>query len=245
MLLAYDLYVLRDNMRLQDAVVRRLKNRDQFQGARYELFVAATMIRAGFEIDYEDETDPTSKHPEFVATDKGTGQVVAVEAKSRHRPGVLGRLGESESVAGFRLGIRRLLRDALRKPTEVPYLVFIDANMPPAIASPLSPVNWTDEVMEAVHSTDAGVTKSGLYVGSNFNLLVVTNNPDHYGLEGARILGDVYFTVWPQTAARPLRHPEIRDRIERALRQFGNIAMEFPERLSLDEIQREPGVAGG
>jgi len=48
--LAYDLYTLRHHMALQEEVVRRLKISDQFQGARHELFVAATCIRAGFNI---------------------------------------------------------------------------------------------------------------------------------------------------------------------------------------------------
>src|SRR4030042_2787260 len=87
--LAYDLYTLHHHMALQTKVVSRLKNPEQFQGARYELFASATCIRAGFDIQYEDESDVTRKHPEFIATHKGTKQIISVEAKSRHRPGVL------------------------------------------------------------------------------------------------------------------------------------------------------------
>src|SRR3989338_6114032 len=36
--LAYDLYILADNLKLQKEVVNRLKKKDQFQGARYELY---------------------------------------------------------------------------------------------------------------------------------------------------------------------------------------------------------------
>jgi hypothetical protein len=50
--LAYDLYVLKDHNLLQQRLVQRLKNRDQFQGARYELFVTATCIRANYEIEF-------------------------------------------------------------------------------------------------------------------------------------------------------------------------------------------------
>lgn len=66
LLLAYDLYILADHLHLQDRLVARLKHPDQFQGARYELFVAATCIRAGYRIEYADETDSTTQHPEFV-----------------------------------------------------------------------------------------------------------------------------------------------------------------------------------
>ena len=91
LLLAYDLYTLRHHMALQASVVKRLKHRDQFQGARHELFAAATCVRAGYDIEYEDERDGTRKHPELIATHRATGQKVAVEAKSRHLPGVLAR----------------------------------------------------------------------------------------------------------------------------------------------------------
>ena len=70
---------------------------DQFQGVRYELFVAATCIRAGFDIAYEDETDKTKKHPEFVATHRLTGQKISVEAKRRHRQDILGFNSQKES----------------------------------------------------------------------------------------------------------------------------------------------------
>jgi len=83
--LGYDLYVLRDHLKLQGRMVHRLKIEDQFPGARYELYVVAIFIRAGFTIDYEDETDGSRKHPEFLAIHKETGQQFAVEAKKRNR----------------------------------------------------------------------------------------------------------------------------------------------------------------
>jgi len=233
LLLAYDLYVLRDNLRLQESLVRRLKHRDQFQGARYELFVAATMIRAGFDVEYEDERDSTQKHPEFRATDKRTKQVIAVEAKSRHRPGVLGRPGVVESARDFRLGLRGLLEAALEKPVEHPYVIFIDANMPPEIASPLSLVGWRQEVEKAVRLVDIGITGAGLYAGSGFALLVVTNTPDYYGREAGRVPGDLFYAVRPAVSARPLEHPEVIDRVEQALKQYGNIPMAFPAPVSV------------
>jgi hypothetical protein len=61
---AYDLYVLRHNQKLQERMIHRLKHSEQFQGARYELTVAATLVRAGFDLDFEDESDGKCKHPE-------------------------------------------------------------------------------------------------------------------------------------------------------------------------------------
>ena len=57
LMVAYDLYVLRDNDKLQDDVVRRLRDRVQFEGARYQLYVAATFVRAGCAFTFDDESD--------------------------------------------------------------------------------------------------------------------------------------------------------------------------------------------
>jgi hypothetical protein len=46
MCFASDLFVVEDNGELDDALVQRLKIRDQFQGARHELFAEATSVLA-------------------------------------------------------------------------------------------------------------------------------------------------------------------------------------------------------
>lgn len=109
--LAYDLYSMEHNSDLQAKLIRRLKNPDQFMAARYELFVAATMIRAGYTIALEDEDDRTSSHCEFVATHTATGRQFSVEAKCR--------TGE-----GLRPG--RQLQRALAKRADHERIVFIE-----------------------------------------------------------------------------------------------------------------------
>ena len=89
LLLAYDLYILRDHRALLKRNVERMQHPDQFQGARYELTVTATMIRAGFDVIMENEGDKSTRHVELTAAHRVTGQRLAVEAKSRHYPGVL------------------------------------------------------------------------------------------------------------------------------------------------------------
>ena len=81
---------MQDNATLQKRLLERLRHREQYQGARYELLAIATCVRAGFSVDYEDESDSTRKYPELLATHKTTGLQTAVEAKGRHRHGVLG-----------------------------------------------------------------------------------------------------------------------------------------------------------
>ena len=131
--LAYNLYLLKHNVELQDRFVARLKNRKQFQGAYYELIVANCLIRAGFDLRLEDETDESSKHCEFSAVSKQTGKKYWVEAKMRSVSGLLGRTdadgGTPTSKPTSQLS--RHLREALRKPADEERLIFIDVNAPP------------------------------------------------------------------------------------------------------------------
>ena len=87
---AYALYLLDHNAALQTRLINRLKNPSNFQGAYYELIVASILIRAGFTLTLEDETDPAAKHCEFAAVSKTTGKRYWVEAKMRAIDGVLG-----------------------------------------------------------------------------------------------------------------------------------------------------------
>ena len=150
-LLAYDLYVLCDHGKLQDEVVQRLRHPDQFYGARYELFVAATFIRAGFAFAYEDETDTTVKHAEFIAKHRESDLMVAVEAKARRRV-----VKVPFDVASIRPGVRKLLVNAAEKKLVHPLVVFLELNL---LAEPTDqPASWmphVDAVVEGIVQ-DAG-----------------------------------------------------------------------------------------
>ncbi len=128
--LAYDLFCLFQMNAADLPTVERLKKPDQFEGARYEVWAAASFIRAGFTIEYEDEADRSSTHCEFVAKSKTTNKVFSVECKRRHRP-------VSELPTTYRLkrkvslGIDKLLSKALRKDAAHERIIFIDVNMPP------------------------------------------------------------------------------------------------------------------
>lgn len=129
--LAYDLWTLDNPALLQDKLIRRLKNADQFQGARYELYVIASMIRAGFDVELEDESDVCRTHHELTATHQRTGRKFSVEAKSTGRPGVLGKGGERAAIEDINPKIYRKLQEALYKKADYDRVIFIDVNMPP------------------------------------------------------------------------------------------------------------------
>lgn len=110
--LAYDLYALDHNADLQAKLISRLRNQDLFAGARYEIHVAAILMRAGFSLSFENEDDRSSSHCEFTAT-SSTGKQFSVEAKRT----------ESGRVQ------RQLVR-ALSKTAGHQRIVFIDLNHP-------------------------------------------------------------------------------------------------------------------
>jgi len=177
--MAYDLYVLRHNSALQERLLRRLKDGQQFQGARYEMFVTASFIKSGFKIELEDESDKTTSHCEFVATCKKSGKRYSVEAKSRHRPGYLGQDGSPRCNDDIRLRIGNLLRSALRKEASFTRVVFIDINMPPEKGSTAGPfeAKWFKSLISEVSRTENDFI-DGKEAPPAY--LIFTNHPYHY-----------------------------------------------------------------
>lgn len=127
--LAYNLYLLKHNVELQQRYIERLKDINNFQGAYYELIVANCLIRAGFRLQLEDETDEMSKHCEFSAVSRKTGKTYWVEAKSRAVAGMLGKStmnGTTNKDPTCMLS--KHLNNALLKPASGERLIFIDVN---------------------------------------------------------------------------------------------------------------------
>jgi hypothetical protein len=111
--LAYDLYALEHNAELRAKLIARLHNNEHFAGARYEVQVAAMLVRAGFTLEFEDEDNRNTTHCEFTATNTRTGKKFSVEAKRAQS----GRI------------TRQLVR-ALNKAANHTRIVFIDLNAP-------------------------------------------------------------------------------------------------------------------
>jgi hypothetical protein len=207
---------------LQAKLVDRIRHVDQFQGARYELTIAATFIRAGFRLELEDESDQNRRHPEFLAVHPRTGEAIAVEAKSRHRPGVLGRLGEREDPAEIKAGIRRLVQHALDKGTEMPYVVCIDLNLPPFEHNLL-------EQPQVREMMDTIIQKEKLYPKEAFPITVVvaTNFPHHYASKGA---DDPRrdFVVSPSTYPKhPIATPGVVEALFKSLSEYSYVPNYF------------------
>ena len=130
--LAYGLYLLHHNVELQSRLIERLKNRENFQGAYYEIIIASCLIRAGFELTLEDETNEMEKHCEFSAISNETGKKYWVEAKMKSVVGILGKTKMDGSSPHSKPDshVTKHLREALRKPANDERLIFIDVNTP-------------------------------------------------------------------------------------------------------------------
>lgn len=146
LVLADDVLQLAQALDTPSRVSERLGDMHEFQGARYEILVASLFARCGFQIGFID--DSTKRNPEFIAS-KGS-EKIAVEAKSRHRAGVLHERGAFADEAPAE--IRRLYESAVgQNPGGMPFVVFIDVNLP---LSPEVPINRKDWVREAMQAFD-------------------------------------------------------------------------------------------
>lgn len=184
--LAYDLYWLQLIHRLPKSLERRLRKREAFQGARYEVAIAATFARAGFEIELLDEAVKSVRHCEFIATHKRSRTRVHVETKSRHRAGVLHQPGTLDGATQVRGDIFGLYERAVQQaPTSgEPYFIFVDANVPsnvPRDAPPYGnlPVNtypWMEEIRDGLQDRWARTTEP-----TPETVVSVTNHPAHFG----------------------------------------------------------------
>lgn len=190
--LGYDLYCLQIDGKLPDHVVERLRVNASFQGARYEVAVAAIMAKSGFEIEFFDSTKKRGKHCEFMATCRETGVIIGVEAKSRRRPGVLHAPEFSPSQNEVR-GIENLIRDAKKQRIGGhPLLIFIDLNLPDVTDSA-----WRENIWSVLYKFACSPEHPCV-----FNALIFTNFAYHYG--------DAHSPVpeSPHCISVPL-HPEI------------------------------------
>lgn len=127
--IAYNLYLLKHNVKLQQRYIERLKDINNFQGAYYELIVANCLIRSGFDLELEDETDEQTKHCEFSAVSKKTGKKYWVEAKSRAVAGILGKTdknGTTKKDPTYMLS--KHINNAFQKPASDERLIFVDVN---------------------------------------------------------------------------------------------------------------------
>jgi hypothetical protein len=213
--LAHDLYMLQKVNRLPDRLVDRLRNYNEFQGARYEVAIAAAFVKCGFEIEWLEGR--AGRHPEFIARNGRTRDEVAVETKSRRRPGVLHHRGVLPPEEELRADVDRLYREALRQDLgDRPFAIFLDVNLPPSTA-PGVVAHWQREIADRWQNTQQQVA-----------LLGFTNFAWHYiGDQCALPTGPEFILAVPASTARPLRSEETIRSLQAVLRTYGVCPNEY------------------
>ena len=192
--------------------MNRLRNHDGFQGARYEIAIAAAFVKCNFEIEWIG--DLSVKHPEFVARNKQTHEEVAVETKSRHRPGVLNQQGTLPPPENLSADVDRLYREALGQDMgNSPFAIFLDVNLPPSTASS-AVAGWQREIV-------------GRWRGNvQLALLGFTNFAWHYTGAGPTLYPE-FILATPPTSVRPLVTQNTVEQLRTTLENYGVFPLEY------------------
>src|SRR5581483_7429798 len=189
---------------LPDALVARLRDPVAYQGARYEIAVAAVFARLDCEIRFLDEEEELrgQKHVEFVATHRPSGQEIAVEVKSRHRVGVIHQPGDADPddpLRGDARGVRGLYMAAVAKaPEDMPFMIFIDVNAPLEPEAEGLDKQWMQEIKKWMGRLPIPTADEP----DVFNALYVTNFAPHY--QGDELAGQ---GEWAAVKPFYSRHP--------------------------------------
>jgi hypothetical protein len=220
LVLADDLYRLQLAKKLPRELVHRLRMYDAFQGARYEIAIAATFVRCGFEIEWLKEKG--KKHCEFNAKHKTTGEVIAVETKSRHRPGMLNREGDFPDDPKLRADVQSLLNQALEQnPADRPFAVFIDVNLPHEVEKDWQQKKWVGEIQEILTQYPRPTSKEP----SPYTFMAFTNFAWHY--EGTnKAAGNEAILVVNNPPMFPLKDQRTFQALIRSLNTYGVVSNE-------------------
>jgi hypothetical protein len=209
-------------------LIDRLRDRDNYQGARYELAIAAIFARLDCSIRWLD-ADPALrmvKHVEFEATHRPTGQTFAVEAKSRHRAGVINHPGTPDPDDPLRAdsrAVRRLFLNAVEKaPDHQPFFIFLD------IAPSEADGDWQADVQRWMNRLPAPTAQAPDVVNATY----ITNFSPHYdGDDASR--GGSWLVAWPRYAGVSLSH-DFQPELVQALNAYGRVPAFAQDRTLLD-----------
>jgi hypothetical protein len=234
--LAIDVDIVQTTAPVPRLMVERLRDRHEFQGARYELLAAATILRAGIPIVWQ---EAKAGGPEFWAYVRGTGQRLAVEAKSRRRVGALHQHGTRDSRS-YLADVSHLLRDAEQKSVdECPLIVFVDLNLEDRPDTDGEPA-WMPQIRDLMKRFDNAREQP------KFALAIFSNFAWHYS--GKQLVPErpASSSYLPTHSVRPLRFRWLRARLDSALREYGaplpphffGLGMESPAAKGLSALRQ-------
>lgn len=224
--LAFDIYLLANAGVLDEKLINRLKIKDQYQGARYEITVAAMFIKAGWAIEWCKDQRGV-KIPEFIATTHDGKYKMVVEAKSKRRDGILHKNGVFDATSAEKGNMLYLFNEALGKETfNLPYAIFLDLNSPQTIAK-TDKRHWLNDLIALLNTVypdhdDTTINKENLIVSTNFS--------PHYDGKDKAVGGQYVYTTSPRA-----EHPipaEYLEGILLAVENVQSVPMLFPSQIN-------------
>lgn len=161
--LSWNLFLIQNDAEIEKILLRRLKKTHgpTFQGVLYETYVASAFIKAGFKIEFEDETDSTTTHGEFFAT-HSSGKKYLVEAKTKQ---------PNSNIDNF----TNSLQKALKKETELERIIFIELNLSKIDDS------TSENVLKRMHESESAITIDGNPSPKAY--VFFTNHPAQFNLD--------------------------------------------------------------
>jgi hypothetical protein len=184
------------------------------------------MIKAGFELEFEDESDRKSKHCEFTATYMETGEKYSVEAKSR----------EIETNKSSRAKVGRKLYDALEKHANHKRLIFINLNKP---LHTQEAADIAIDRAERIISQSEGLEIDGKPAPSAY--VCITNMNDQYALDTSSLAMMISFRGYKIHDFMGSEFPSLREAARARERHWPM----FQLFKSLEEHREIPQTFGG
>lgn len=175
MSLCYDLLCLEHKFALPEVLIEKLKTNLEFQSARYEITIAAILLRAGCNIKWIDTKlrPEGEKSCEFIATHRRSKTTFGVEVKSKKRPGILNEAG---IFASNPIGIANLIHKAIKQnPKDMPFIIFIDINLPFENLE-----NYEEKLIHKEVKRVFETLNKSAYGSTSFNFIIVTSIPFHF-----------------------------------------------------------------
>jgi hypothetical protein len=201
---AYNLYLIEHHYKQYDQplfkrLLKRLHDPSEFFPTLAETYAAASFLKAGFHLHYEDERK-RGHHPEFVATHPKTGKKFSVEVKSRSG------VDRPEAETAVRLRIGNKIAKALAKNVPWSRVLFIDVNIPDVVT--LDGRSWIDDVMAEVETAEVNLRFKEKPAPPAY--IFVMNHPYHFNrtsMLGPPVVGALGF----RTPDFNPRHASFRD----------------------------------
>lgn len=195
----------------------RLRNKNEFQGARYEVAVASIFARIGCNIKFIDNKNNKNRHPEFIAELPEENIKVAVEAKSKRRPGVIHESGDADIKNLKKTRIVPLVNEALKQnPGDIPFIIFVDINQPQSLSK--TPEEHVKRLIKATENLRVSPQDKP----EEFSLLYITNYSGQF-LEEEQMVKTYPTFVLPSFSRFPIKSDLFLSRLQKAVDSYGYI----------------------